>query len=86
MRSDVLNSSSNSYGQVPSYLKTTAKTADFAAASGHVYVVTKLDGCAVTLPVPKVGDVIKVIFDGATSNSHTITSDASTTLFGILIL
>ena len=81
MRADVLNSSSNSYGSLPNYLKTSTKTADFTAVAGHVYVVTKLDGCAVTLPAPNVGDVIKVIFDGATSNSHTITSDASTTLY-----
>ena len=81
MRSDVLNSSSNSYGQVPNYLKTVTKTADFTAAAGHVYVITKLDGCDVTLPAPSVGDVIKIIFDGATSNSHTVTSDASTTLY-----
>tara|TARA_A100001201_G_scaffold9753_1_gene14230 strand:- start:34033 stop:34488 length:456 start_codon:yes stop_codon:yes gene_type:complete len=81
MRSDVLNSSSNSYGAVPNYLKTTTKTADFTAVAGHVYVITKLDGCDVTLPAPKVGDVIKIIFDGATSNSHTVTTDASTTLY-----
>ena len=81
MRSDVLNSSSNSYGSVPNYLKTSTKTADFTAVAGFVYVVTKLDGCDVTLPAPSVGDVIKIIFDGATSNSHTVTSDASTTLY-----
>ena len=80
MRSDVLNSSSNSYGSVPNYLKTTTKTADFTAAAGYVYVVTKLDGCDVTLPAPNMGDKIKIVFDGATSNSHTVTSDAATTL------
>ena len=81
MRSDVLNQNSGSYGMLPNVYKVSAQTADFTAAAGYVYVVTKLDGCDVTLPAPSVGDVIKIIFDGATSNSHTVTSDASTTLF-----
>ena len=80
MRSDVLNSSSNSYGQQIDKWKFSAKTAAFAAADGFCYLVTDADGCAVTLPVPNVGDKIKIVFDGATSNSHTVTTDASTTL------
>ena len=80
MRSDVLNQNSGSYGMIPNAYKVSAKTADFTAAAGYVYVVTKLDGCDVTLPAPNMGDKIKIVFDGATSNSHTVTSDASTTL------
>jgi len=80
MRSDVLNQNSGSYGMMPNVYKVSAKTADFTAAAGYVYVVTKLDGCDVTLPAPNVGDKIKIVFDGATSNSHTVTTDASTTL------
>ena len=80
MRSDVLNQNSGSYGMLPNVYKVSAQTADFTAAAGYVYVVTKLDGCDVTLPAPNVGDKIKIVFDGATSNSHTVTTDASTTL------
>ena len=57
-----------------------AKTADFTAAAGYVYLVTKLDGCDVTLPTPKIGDRIKIIFGAVTSNAHTITADATSTL------
>jgi len=61
---------------------TSAKTANFTAAAGYVYLITKLDGCAVTLPaITRVGDRIKLVFGGATSNSHTVTADATTTLF-----
>ena len=81
MRSDVLNSSSNSYGQVPKTWDFQAKTAAFTAAAGDCYLVTDVDGCAVTLPAPNVGDRIKVIFGAITSNAHSITCDATTTLF-----
>ena len=81
MRSDVLNSSSSKYGAVPEVYKVSTQTADFTAVDGYVYVITKLDGCDVTLPAPTIGAKIKIIFDGATSNSHTVTSDASTTLY-----
>jgi hypothetical protein len=65
----------------PYYNGTSAQTTDFTAANGYVYLVTKLDGCDVTLPVPVVGDKIKIIFGAVTSNAHTITCDATTTLF-----
>ena len=81
MRSDVLNSSSGKYGLLPDVFKVQTKTADFTAVDGFVYIITKLDGCDVTLPTPTVGAKIKIVFDGATSNSHTVTSDASTTLY-----
>ena len=81
MRSDVLNQNSGSFGMIPNAYKVSAKTADFTAAAGYVYVVTKLDGCDVTLPAPSIGDKIKIVFDGATSNSHTVTTDAATTLY-----
>ncbi len=61
---------------------TSAKTANFTAAAGYIYLVTKLDGCAVTLPaITKIGDRIKIVLGAVTSNNHTITSDASTTLY-----
>ena len=81
MRSDVLNTSSNSYGKSPEVYKFSAKTAGFTAADGFCYLVTDLDGCAVVLPAPTVGAKIKVVFGAVTSNSHTITCDATTTLF-----
>ena len=81
MRSDVLNSSSNKYGQAPEAWKFSAKTAAFTAADGFCYLVTDADGCAVTLPAPNVGDRIKIVFGCVTSNNHTITCDATTTLF-----
>jgi hypothetical protein len=80
MRSDVLNSSSNSYGQAPETYKFSAKTAGFTAAAGFCYLVTDLDGCAVVLPEPNIGDKIKIVFGAVTSNAHTITCDATTTL------
>ena len=81
MRSDVLNSSSNNYGQSPETWKFSAKTAGFTAAAGFAYLVTDLDGCAVVLPAPSIGDKIKIVFGAVTSNTHTITCDATTTLF-----
>ena len=83
MRSDVLNKNSGSYGNVPDlYPKGfSAQTADFTAVAGYVYLITKLDGCDVILPAPSVGARIKLVYGGATSNSHTCTSDASTTLY-----
>ena len=81
MRSDVLNSSSNSYGQQIDKWKFSAKTAAFTAADGFCYLVTDADGCAVTLPAPNVGDRIKIVFGAVTSNNHTVTADATTTLF-----
>ena len=80
MRSDVLNSSSNSYGQAPETYRYSAKTAGFTAVAGFCYLVTDLDGCAVVLPAPEIGDRIKVVFGAVTSNNHTITCDATTTL------
>ena len=81
MRSDVLNSSSNSYGQQIDKWKFSAKTAAFTAADGFCYLVTDADGCAVTLPAPNIGDRIKIVFGAVTSNNHTVTADATTTLF-----
>ena len=81
MRSDVLNSSSNNYGQVVDKWKFSAKTADFTAADGFAYLITKVDGCDVTLPAPTVGAKIKLVFGAVTSNAHTVTCDATTTLF-----
>ena len=80
MRSDVLNTSSNSYGKSPESYKFSAKTAAFSAVDGFAYLVTDADGCAVTLPAPTIGAKIKVIFGAVTSNSHSITCDATTTL------
>ena len=65
----------------PYYKGTSAKTADFTAEAGYVYLVTKLDGCAVTLPAPTDGDHIKLVLGAVTSNNHVITSDAATTLY-----
>ena len=81
MRSDVLNTSSGKYGQAPEAWKFSAKTAGFTAVAGFAYLVTDLDGCAVVLPAPSVGDKIKIVFGAVTSNAHTITCDATTTLF-----
>ena len=72
-----LGSSTLSFAPLP----VTAKTADFSAEAGNCYAVTKLDGCAVTLPAPTVGAKIKLIMGSATTNSHVITADAVTTLF-----
>ena len=81
MRSDVLNTSSGKYGQSPEAWKFSAKTAGFTAVAGFSYLVTDLDGCAVVLPAPSIGDKIKIVFGAVTSNAHTITCDATTTLF-----
>ena len=80
MRSDVLNTSSGKYGGAPEAWKFSAKTAGFTAVAGFSYLVTDLDGCAVVLPAPSIGDKIKVVFAANTSGSHTITCDATTTL------
>ena len=80
MRSDSSNVNSNNYGKVPEVYKMSAKTANFSAVDGHAYLVTKVDGCAVTLPAPTIGAKIKIIFGAVTSNSHSITCDATTTL------
>ena len=58
-----------------------AKTAGFTAADGFVYLVTDLDGCAIVLPAPTVGDCIKFVMGAVTSGNHTITADATTTLY-----
>ena len=81
MRADVLNSSSSKYGRTPDVYKMSAQTADFTAVDGFCYLVTKLDGCDVTLPAPTVGAKIKIVFGAVTSNAHTITCDATTTLY-----
>ena len=81
MRSDVINVNSGKYGNVAEVYNFVAKTAGFTAAAGDCYLVTDLDGCAVVLPAPSVGDKIKIIFGAVTSNSHSITCDATTTLF-----
>ena len=57
------------------------KTAGFTAAAGYIYTVVDLDGCAIVLPTPVVGDVIKFVGLQVTSNSHTITADATSTLY-----
>ena len=80
MRSDVLNSSSNDYGQQIDKWKFSAKTAGFTAADGFCYLVTDADGCAVVLPTPSVGDRIKIVFGAVTSNNHTITAVSYTHL------
>ena len=81
MRSDVINVNSGKYGNVAEVYNFVAKTAGFTAAAGDCYLVTDLDGCAVVLPAPSIGDKIKIIFGAVTSNSHSITCDATTTLF-----
>ena len=81
MRSDVLNTSSGKYGGAPETWKYSAKTAGFTAVAGFAYLVTDADGCAVVLPAPSIGDKIKIVFGTVTSNAHTITCDATTTLF-----
>jgi len=58
----------------------------FTAAAGTIYAVTDLDGCAITLPAPSAGDRIKFYIADATSNTHTVTSDASTTLYSGVVL
>ena len=83
MRADVLNKNSSSYGGVPELYPNgfSAKTADFTAADGYIYLVTKLDGCAITLPAPTHGARIKIVIGAVTSNNHVMTCDATTTLY-----
>ena len=83
MRSDVLNQNSSSYGDVPELYPNgfSAKTADFTAADGYIYLVTKLDGCAITLPAPTHGARIKIVIGAVTSNNHVMTCNATTTLY-----
>jgi len=83
MRNDVLNKNSASYGNVPDFYPNgfSAKTAGFTAEAGYTYLVTDLDGCAIVLPAPTHGARIKIVIGSVTSNTHTITCDATTTLF-----
>ena len=83
MRADVLNKNSGSYGNVRELYPNgfSAITADFTAADGYVYLVTKLDGCAITLPAPTHGARIKIVIGAVTSNNHVMTCDATTTLY-----
>jgi len=83
MRNDVLNKNSASYGNVPDFYPNgfSAKTAGFTAEAGYTYLVTDLDGCAIVLPAPTHGARIKIVIGAVTSNTHTITCDATTTLF-----
>tara|TARA_R110001592_G_scaffold59556_2_gene180685 strand:+ start:9131 stop:9634 length:504 start_codon:yes stop_codon:yes gene_type:complete len=71
----------------PYYNGLQAKTANFTAAAGYIYTVLKLDGMAIVLPTPAVGDKIKFVGLSTTSNTTTITADATSTLFnGYLLL
>ena len=72
-----LGSSTLSFAHLP----VEAKTADFVAEAGKCYLITKLDGCAVTLPAPTVGAKVKLVLGAVTSNTHTITADATSTLY-----
>ena len=83
MRSDVLNKNSGDYGKTVNLYPNgvSAQTADFTAADGYIYPCTLLSGCDITLPAPTTGAKIKVIFGGLTGGTHTITTDASTTLY-----
>jgi hypothetical protein len=66
---------------------TSAKTADFSAEAGYVYLITKADGCAVTLPTPGPGDRIKLVnMARVTSNNHVITSPSGYLLSGFVVL
>lgn len=58
-----------------------AKIADFTAEAGKCYLITKVDGCDVTLPAPTIGARIKFVFGAVTSSNHTITTDDTSTLF-----
>tara|TARA_R110002012_G_scaffold312355_1_gene522993 strand:- start:45 stop:551 length:507 start_codon:yes stop_codon:yes gene_type:complete len=62
------------------------KTAGFTAAAGYIYTITDLDGCAVVLPTPVVGDKIKLVFTAPTSNTHTVTSGHATHLYSGYLL
>lgn len=63
------------------YNGVSAKTAGFTAENGYIYTIIDLDGCAVVLPTPVVGDCVKFVFADRTSNSHTITASATSVLF-----
>lgn len=58
-----------------------AKIDNFIAEAGKCYLVTKLDGCAITLPAPTVGAKIKLVLGGLTSSNHVITTDVSATIY-----
>lgn len=58
-----------------------AKIDNFSAEAGKCYLVTKLDGCAITLPPPTVGAKIKLVLGGLTSSNHVITTDDPTILY-----
>ena len=83
MRNDVLNKNSGSYGNIPDlYPKGfSAQTADFTAEDGYIYLGTLVTGLDITLPAPTYGARIKIVVGAVTSGTHTITTDASTTLF-----
>tara|TARA_R100001594_G_scaffold9786_2_gene23644 strand:+ start:4151 stop:5554 length:1404 start_codon:yes stop_codon:yes gene_type:complete len=68
------------------YTATEAKTADFTAAVNKTYIITKADGCDVTLPAPTKGARIKLVFGKVTSNNHTITTNTTTTLYNGWVL
>ena len=65
----------------PYYNGLQAKTSGFTAANGYIYAVTKVDGMAIVLPTPVVGDKIKFVGIQTTSNTTTITADATSTLY-----
>ena len=65
----------------PYYNGLQAKTAAFTAAAGYIYTVVDLDGCAILLPAPVIGDKIKFVGLQITSGTHVISTDATTTLF-----
>ena len=65
---------------------TSAKTSNFTAESGYVYLITKADGSAVTLPTPGPGDRIKIVnMTTVTSNNHVITSPSGYLLSGFVV-
>lgn len=68
------------------FTATEAKTADFTAAVNKIYLITKLDGCDVTLPAPTAGARIRLVFGAVTSNNHTVTTDGSGTLYNGYLL
>lgn len=68
------------------FTATEAKTADFTAAVNKIYLITKVDGCDVTLPAPTAGARIRLVFGAVTSNNHTVTTDGSGTLYNGYLL
>lgn len=63
-----------------------AKTTDFSAEAGYIYLVTDAAGCAITLPTPAAGDRIKIVNVAAvTSNTTILTSPAGYLLSGYLV-